>query len=750
MKSILTAVLLLVLSLQGLPAQPHLEWRVQPLMPYQASMHAITMRQADTGIAVGEAGIVRRYRGIVTKPAVPDVAFTTTFVPDMPSMQDVAYNGSGIAVAVGVGGQIWRSSDDGATWIFVESVATDTLHAIYGSNKTFVAVGNNVISISVDDGTTWTTESRSGRYCDVAGNTSQGWMVVGSSVLFSNSGNNWDIVTPKLDVAYQAVQLVSDELEPSSMRFIVAADPFYTAWTSNNGSSWTDATLPNDIRAKYSRARTTCFATQGSGSPTIWMLDDPYLPASITLIARESDLFFVEEIKDQQTVDFIFEDIAFVNPSLLIGVGAEGQCYSFKYNKLTIRLSFRSDVIFSSWVRDLYVRGSTSLVVADESKVIVARSTDSGANYTTLFQGADGTAGRGGVISKTGTYLVMYDTLNTDNTDPTDIKHPSCIMRSSDRGASWSRTFIHPKMIMSIGLNILPSGRVIAQTYGNTWYSSNDDGESWQTVTLGNPNWYFQAGGCFYSNNVWYTPGYSDESKKYTLFRTLDGGNHWQEKTLPVGCQQLAFTSTDTGYAACRYVNGQQGDALYRTVDGADTWTVLYSSANGLGLNCLAIDSANKVLIASGLNGHTVVMRVDSPSLIAHDSSLKDQLLYIWPSKIILQKSGSFTLVGSNQNLYHGILSGVTSVSSETVSSTGSPLVSLFPNPTNSIVNVASTSDATSYRVVSADGIVMQARTPISSATFRITVDQYPSGMYFVQVYFADGKDSTLMMQIIH
>lgn len=62
---------------------------------------------------------------------------------------------SGVVLAVGAGGTIVRSADDGATWERRTSGTTQALNAIWGTANDLTAVGDNVVLHSSDAGLTW-------------------------------------------------------------------------------------------------------------------------------------------------------------------------------------------------------------------------------------------------------------------------------------------------------------------------------------------------------------------------------------------------------------------------------------------------------------------------------------------------------------------------------------------------------------------------------------------------------------------
>jgi hypothetical protein len=76
--------------------------------------------------------------------------------------------------------------------------------------------------------------------------------------------------------------------------------------------------------------------------------------------------------------------------------------------------------------------------------------------------------------------------------------------------------------------------------------------------------------------------------------------------------------------------------------------------------------------------------------------------------------------------------------------------VRVFPNPTSDLVRVdlSGVTGACTYRLVNALGQVVAAGTAQGGAELTLSVAQWTSGLYFVQVE-AEGRTQTLPLQVL-
>ncbi len=80
-------------------------------------------------------------------------------LPDGNSMRSVYFTDSNTGYAVGPGGSIRKTIDDGTTWSALYSGTTENLLSVYftDSNTGYVSGTHGIILKTIDGGATWTT-----------------------------------------------------------------------------------------------------------------------------------------------------------------------------------------------------------------------------------------------------------------------------------------------------------------------------------------------------------------------------------------------------------------------------------------------------------------------------------------------------------------------------------------------------------------------------------------------------------------
>jgi photosystem II stability/assembly factor-like uncharacterized protein len=205
------------------------------------------IKEGYISVMILKAGISSSLQSVkVQKPVEvgPGIHWTKVTV-NAGNLKSVAY-GRGTVVAVGDGGKIFRSTDNGATWTAVANSGFGSLNinAVAYGGGAFVAVGNGgAIRVSTDDGVTW----GSGEY---------------TSVLVPEEKRTipgyWDTMTaffpiwvPKHEVTIPAYY-TTESPSPfgtgninaitfvTSNTFIAAGDYGKIAWSRNGGLNWTE------------------------------------------------------------------------------------------------------------------------------------------------------------------------------------------------------------------------------------------------------------------------------------------------------------------------------------------------------------------------------------------------------------------------------------------------------------------------------------------------------------------------------
>jgi len=156
------------------------------------------------------------------------------------SLQDICYVGTSTWVAVGVGGKVVQSTDNGANWAEVTSNTTETLFAVAANGLNVVAVGDDgEVILSTDAGATWTQDSSSSSN-QLSGvvwdNDLSKWIIVGygSTLLRYDGAGNFETGNVAVAVDLEGVAWAGLE------GLLIASGSGGTTITSINGLAWVE------------------------------------------------------------------------------------------------------------------------------------------------------------------------------------------------------------------------------------------------------------------------------------------------------------------------------------------------------------------------------------------------------------------------------------------------------------------------------------------------------------------------------
>ena len=167
--------------------------------------------------------------------------------------------------------------------------------------------------------------------------------------------------------------------------------------------------------------------------------------------------------------------------------------------------------------------------------------------------------------------------------------HSSTLLRSTDRGASWSALLTDPLLNNNLSFYFVNSKIGFIGSYGKI-YKTVDGGFTWQHQNIG--SWGILAIR-FHDANLGFAS--TDDSK---ILKTTDGGLTWTSSNIIFRVFRFFFIDANIIYAA-----GEQG-RIYKTVNGGVNWSVVSPTSpyGGYSYNSIYFVNANKGF-AVGLNG---------------------------------------------------------------------------------------------------------------------------------------------------
>ncbi len=225
----------------------------------------------------------------------------------------------------------------------------------------------------------------------------------------------------------------------------------------------------------------------------------------------------------------------------------------------------------------------------------------------------------GGQATEVAIDPVLADTLYTTVGVPGDGVFAG-IYASGDGAASWSTLYNSPQRLKALAAG--PSALYAAGSAnrGDTFIiRSTNGGADWTTVLTGTGEWWNEIETLVVdpvsSSVVYAAGGYGGPVEDLgVVWRTVDGGDTWTEAlTVPAGCCGAYFVGlavdpvSHTNVYAAGYESDVDGSyaSIYRSDDGGDSWTRVYTATDpagggGMQFTSLAVHPLTPTTIYAG------------------------------------------------------------------------------------------------------------------------------------------------------
>ena len=196
--------------------------------------------------------------------------------------------------------EIWYSETNGETWLLASVPVSDTWYdAVYG-NDTFVAIGQNYVICSADEGKTWTspTSAVGASRIEFGNNT---FIRTGTNIYHSTNGVSWTLASSV--PANNGSSLIAF----GNNTFVTVTDIGGYAnvlCSTTNGVSWTSFPVPNETwnGIAYGNGRFVLIGT----NTTVYSEDDGVSwSVPVTLTGAWSDLLFTNYTYYQDPTDLV-------------------------------------------------------------------------------------------------------------------------------------------------------------------------------------------------------------------------------------------------------------------------------------------------------------------------------------------------------------------------------------------------------------------------------------------------------------
>jgi hypothetical protein len=196
--------------------------------------------------------------------------------------------------------EIWYSETNGKTWLLASVPVSDTWYdAVYG-NDTFVAIGQNYVICSADEGKTWTspTSAVGASRIEFGNNT---FIRTGTNIYHSTNGVSWTLASSV--PANNGSSLIAF----GNNTFVTVTDIGGYAnvlCSTTNGVSWTSFPVPNETwnGIAYGNGRFVLIGT----NTTVYSEDDGVSwSVPVTLTGAWSDILFTNYTYYQDPTDLV-------------------------------------------------------------------------------------------------------------------------------------------------------------------------------------------------------------------------------------------------------------------------------------------------------------------------------------------------------------------------------------------------------------------------------------------------------------
>lgn len=513
------------------------------------------------------------------KKAQNSTGVWTELNPKVPRVDyyDIYFKDRLSGFAVGEFGAIIKTTDGGYTWTNKSYQTEKTLLRIHGSDSFVVIVGTGgTILRSTDFGESWysvSVEANTNIWGVYTFNDSLCFVctIDGRLIKTTDAGNTWRVDSIEHQLSYWDLQFMD-----SDTGFISCSNGKILK-TTDAGNSW-DIKETGDLYDLF----------------TIAMLPD----GNIITAGSSGQIYYSTDFGETFSqagvpINFIIEDIAFVNNNLGIAIGQAtvtnailkttdgGLNWKLVKQKMGhLKVDFISDSVGYNVGIDLKIYKSTDQgenweeVIIGENLTSVSIPNDSISYFLgwyNLYKYSSNQLSKVKLLNSGSSGIINFLTdsigfLVNTNRD---------IYKTFNGGIDWIKIDSNLSVSQVVGIQFISAniGWYLAKTYLK---KTTDGGKTWLQIYNGSDfnNLFFldSLNGWIIGNNKTY--------------RTHDGGTNWNIINTSYSFYDIAFANTNTGYAA----SGQ----LYKTTNGGNTWELI-NDVNGYKLEL--IDSSMLVTV---------------------------------------------------------------------------------------------------------------------------------------------------------
>lgn len=552
------------------------------------TINDIYFLNSNTGFIVGNVGVGYK----TTNGGVNWTAMTMGLINNLNGVFALDANN---IYAVGQSGKFFKSTDGGSSWSNSSTASAFTLYTVnfINSSTGFIGGSSGVFQITTDGGASWVS-----RPTPVTQNLIKKLKITGSEILAvgdeknlfrtTDNGITWNSLNFSSSAPAENVTGAMYSIDKINNTIVISGVYGLIYKSTDNGNTW--ACLTVAMHKDYLQG---IYASSMNGK--IWAVGGPG-PNSV-LYSSNGGADWSSTFGGARHGNY--RDIEFLNDNTGYICGESG----------TILRTTNSG---NSWdsIPPMSNQAANCISIPDNNTVLVGcnaglllRSTNSGVNFSLINVGLN---------------TQQINDLSFINANTGWGAMSSRIIKTTDKGATWTTQLTHTTTLLSI--NMIDA---------NTGYA------------------------CGYAGS---------------FFKTTNGGINWIQKPsqIPTNLTKIDFADANNGFAVSGGGIGFPGSAM-KTTNGGTTWQIINAGSNPLfGLKVFTPDSAITVGYANILkymappNYHNLTLTLNFESCPVNDTVTVELRSNISPYNVIESK-----------NLFCG--QGVPAVTGFTAVSNGTP-----------------------------------------------------------------------------
>ncbi len=590
MKTLLLTVTLCLFASASFSQEPFWEW--QNPKPQGSELEDVVMLSPTTYLAIGDGGLV-----IKTTDDGVSWTFRTLAIRANETLTSIAFSPDKMhGITTSNVGDIFYTSNQGESWTKTPKIVTASLKDVcYANERLAITVGlNGTILSSNDSGKTWglatlegTNHFHSVNFVD----SNHGFISGRYGAMYRTGvdGKSW----VKQDFPFGNILYSIDHLDPQHM--IVGGEASDIFLSNDSGRTWVKQTLPITTSNVWSVVRTTkerAFATD----------------EAFGLLAT---------FNEGATWDFIFKDarkeflkaLSFADAKHGVCVGSKG---------IILRTNDSGSTWFSLFERIPETSTLRGIFSFDHNTTVcvgtnILRSTNAGKNWTPItspvyhvlravdFPSNTGYAvGDSGVVVRSTDQGITWTRLQTpfatalsavdflDNQHGVVLGMDREVSITSDGGTTWFTQKILNTTYDFTSVAYLSPTKIVLIGYESNQIGQNaltlhssDNGKTWEPILAGLTG-FLPISGSFADTLHGYmvgSPGAGSDDEPVAAF-TTDGGSTWTRGTIDVTPQGSALFSVSAADRKRATAVGGLGNSVH-TTDGGQTWNQIETNTRG-------------------------------------------------------------------------------------------------------------------------------------------------------------------------